>query len=155
MASNYYQATLAPDSIHLNEMQVIYLEATGATCEQESDGRYYVYWQECLDEDEENIADRVRDALEEGEVDQQMADAIGKLSFRELLRDILTNSANEKVTHLRIEGAWTCDKMRPGEFGGAATIISRSQYATVGTHSARYNPTTGKIELCYCDIVDF
>jgi hypothetical protein len=155
MANNYYQATLTPDSIHLNEMQATYLEMTGASFEKESDGRYYVFWRDCLDED--NIDEHVATALDDGDIDQQMADAIGKLSFRELLRDILNNPANvvADITHLRIDGAWTCDKMRPGEFGGAATVVTRAQYCDMNTGSVFYNKDTGKIEFRFCDVVDF
>jgi hypothetical protein len=152
MANNYYQATLTPDSIHLNDLHRAWLDLTGADWEKEKDGRYYVFWRECLNED---IEDQLNEAMADESITQEQADIIIKHGFNGMLLDILNYAPNSEVTHLRIDGAWTCSKMRPGNFGGAATIITRTQHCDMNTGSVFYNKDTGKIELRFCDIVDF
>ena len=89
----------------------------------------------------------IEDALEEGNITQEQADFISKSTFMAMMRHILHH--NPKQSHLEIRGAWTCDKMRPGEFGGGAHIISRTEHLWLGTGSAGFNKKTGKIEVDY------
>jgi len=145
MANNYSQFTMSPDSLYLSEMHQAYLDMTGAGLEKESDGRFYVYWETCLDEDIED--DQIEDALLEGDINPEQADFLRKNGFMDMMRHIL--HYNTKVTHLEIQGAWTCSKMRPGEFGGGIYVISRTEHLWLGTGSAGYNSETGKIEVNY------
>ena len=151
MANNYNQATLSPSSINLNPMHLAWLGMTGAECSKEKDGRYYVFWRECLNEDFED--DEIEGALEDGDIDQAQADFIRKSSFNEMLRHILYY--NPDVTHLRVDSAWTCEKMRPGEFGGSACVVTRTQHLDMSTGSAYYNKDTGKLEMRWCEVRDF
>jgi hypothetical protein len=143
MANNYYQATMLPDSISLNPMHQAYLAMTGASLDSESDGRFYVYWEESLSEEVDEWA--IDDALDEGTITQEFADFIKKNNFNDMMRHILMY--NPEVTHLEISGAWTCSKMRPGEFGGATCIVSRTEHLDMNTGSASFNKETGKIEV--------
>ena len=143
MANNYYQATMTPDSIHLSEMHQVFLGMTGANCEKESDGRFYVTWGECLNEDIDDF--EIIDALNEGTITEEQADFIGKTDFNSMLRHILYR--NPKVTHILVEGAWTCDRMKPGQFGGSAIMVTRTEYADISTGSVDYDKETGKIKL--------
>jgi len=145
MANNYYQATMSPDSIHLSEMHQAYLKMTGAHCEQESDGRFYVTWGEFLNEDIDPSL--IIDALNDGDITEEQADFIEKHSFNEMMRHILHRNPAE--THIMIEGAWTCERMKPGQFGGSVCVVTRDEYLDLTTGSASYNKETGKIEVSY------
>jgi hypothetical protein len=145
MPNCYNQATLSPDSIHLSTMHQAWLKMTGASCEKEDDGRFYVCWCEALNEDVGDF--QIVDALQAGTITEGEADFIGKHSFNEMLRHVLCY--NGKVSHITVEGAWTCEKMQPGLFGGAICVVSRTEHLDLSTGSARFNEKTGKIEVDY------
>lgn len=145
MPNSYYRATMSPDSIHLSPMHQAYLKMTGAQCELEDDGRFYVTWGESLNED---IGDfQIEEALEEGTITQEQADFIGKHSFNEMLRHVLYRNPTE--THILIEGAQTCSRMLPGMFGGAVVLVTRTEHLDLYTGCASYDQETGKIAVNY------
>lgn len=50
-----------------------------------------------------------------------------------VLQEILKGLPKDKYPHLIWEGSYTCDKMRPGEFGGWAVIIYRDRVESFST----------------------
>lgn len=134
---------MEPDSIHLTEAQQSYLEMTGGTCKKE-DGRFYVYWPDFLNSDGLDDWD-IDDALSRGAITATEAIRFRSLGFRECLRDILFSPGNSAVECIEVSMAWTCDKMRPGAFGGSSIIVSRTEWCDVGSYSANYDPETKKI----------
>lgn len=52
------------------------------------------------------------------------------ISFEGIFPDVVKRSALEYV---EVEAAWTCSKMRPDGFGGAATLITADAVQSVST----------------------
>ena len=183
MANNYTRATMTPTEVYLTQEQRLFLQATGAGFEidqielsplealadaandEPADlDRYYVYWEEdfneCVDEEviyellvQEDqarcLGPNVQMALEE------RAKRLAEQDFTDVLHEILLNPENAELGYLSVEGANTCSKMRPGEFGGFVGVITREEWAWANTGSAIQvedgqlvvgKPRTGKFE---------
>src|SRR3546814_2542006 len=52
------------------------------------------------------------------------------IGFEGIFQDIVQRSA---LDYVEVEAAWTCSKMRPDGFGGAATLITADDIETVST----------------------
>lgn len=52
------------------------------------------------------------------------------IGFEGIFQDIIRRSA---LDYVEVETAWTCSKMRPDGFGGAATLITAEDIASVST----------------------
>lgn len=51
----------------------------------------------------------------------------------QVFQDILNKSECAEIPYITIEGAYTCDEMRQGEFGGFAVLITRNDVESMGT----------------------
>ncbi|KTE16878.1 hypothetical protein [Sphingopyxis sp. H115] len=86
---------------------------------------------------EEGIASSVTDVVREGlekldpEADEFEVD-MSMVSFEGIFEDVVKRSA---LDYIEIETAWSCSKMRPDGFGGAATLISKSGMVSMSTAS--------------------
>jgi hypothetical protein len=134
---------MTPDSIHLSSMHQAFLEMTGASLDKESDGRFYVYWEESLCEDVGEF--QMDEAIEAGNITSDEAGFIANSSFVMMLRHILQHEPNKDVTHIEVEGAWTCSKMRPGQFGGFSYLVTREEHGFISSSSMSFDKKTGKI----------
>ena len=118
--------------VHLTERQRGLLECYGASTEQESSGKHYVFWTDFMTEtlDESDLEGFIEDGLLDAD---QLKQGKVPLTLHQLLREILLNPENQEVEALDIAGCYRCDKLRPGEFGGFAIKITRQEYASVST----------------------
>jgi len=110
MANNYNQATVSPD-LPVSHFTPAELEALATSCglRSEPDGDYLYFFAE-------------ESFCEEGE------DENGEhLDCIELFQAKLRQLDPVSHPHITIEGAATCSKMRPGEFGGFAYFITRDE----------------------------
>ena len=116
MANNYYQATVSPDlpAALFTEKELRALEiACGLTCERYGEELYF-YAEERF--------------CELGEDD----DGFG-VDCRALLQEKLRQLDPAAYPCISIQGAATCSKMRPDEFGGFAYLITRHDIRSIST----------------------
>lgn len=87
-----------------------------------------------LDEDEgiaSGLADLVRKELAERNPDDAELDLdMSMIGFEGIFQDIVQRSA---LDYVEVEAAWTCSKMRPDGFGGAATLITADAIESIST----------------------
>ena len=114
MANNYSYCTVEPNIPKdlLTPDQIKLLECSGFVLENCSNGSYYLYADSCLIEDKEYLEEIVQ--VCEGE-------RIEPVLWYDLLESLIT----EELKEFCIMGAYTCDKMRPGEFGGWVCRITK------------------------------
>ena len=116
MADNYSQATVSPNlpAALFNEEELQALEiACGLSCEKIEDDLYFfaeTSFRAEGDDDEDSTVDCL---------------ALMQAKLRQL--DPAT------YPHITIEGADTCSKMRPDEFGGFAHLITRDLVRSIST----------------------
>lgn len=68
------------------------------------------------------LADFVLKLLKKnGETEGEIELELDSLEFGKIFESI-TRRAGKKLEYIVVEGSWTCDKMRAGEFGGHASI---------------------------------
>ena len=78
-----------------------------------------------------SVADLVRKEI--GTCDPDAAELeldMSVIGFEGIFQDIIRRSA---LDHVEVEAAWTCSKMRPDGFGGAATLITADDIESVST----------------------
>jgi hypothetical protein len=115
MASNHYQATMTPDlpAAVFSEFDLHALNAAcGLRCE--GDDLLYFYAEECFSEEGEDHEGNWFNGLS-------------------LLQEKLRHLDPSAYPRIVIEGAATCSKMRPGEFGGFAFLITRDEIRYMAT----------------------
>lgn len=87
-----------------------------------------------LDEDDgvaSGLADLVRKELAERNPDEiELELDMSVIGFEGIFQDIVQRSA---LDYIEVETAWTCSKMRPDGFGGAATLITADAIESVST----------------------
>jgi len=87
-----------------------------------------------LDKDEgigSGLADLVRQEIAKcGPDDVELELDMSAIGFEGIFQDIVQRSA---LDYVEVEAAWTCSKMRPDGFGGAATLITADDIETVST----------------------
>ncbi len=87
-----------------------------------------------LNEDEgvaSGLADLVRQEMAKCDADDAELELdMSAIGFEGIFQDIVRRSA---LDHVEVEAAWTCSKMRPDGFGGAATLITADDIETVST----------------------
>lgn len=128
MANNYTEATLTPQ-VFLTPKQVAMLPCYGASYQLYEKDLHYIYWETCLNEEpDEDDVERALDRDEEG----LLGKAFQAPPLAHFLHEILMNPENEGII-LTVEGCHRCDKMRPGEFGGFALMVTRKEYAWINT----------------------
>lgn len=131
MANNYAQGTLN-EVVHLTDKLVMALVGTGARVESNGvpgsqEETSYVVWDESFQED---VDMRVEMA------DDDDVSVLDHLPIEQLFRSIFAVKGNEDIKFFVVEFAYTCDKMRLGEFGGSGLYVTRDQYLWIGSHSA-------------------
>jgi hypothetical protein len=78
-----------------------------------------------------SLADLVREQLAAGDADDDVFDLdLSAIGFEGIFQDIVKRSS---LDHVEVEAAWTCSKMRPDGFGGAATLITADDIQSVST----------------------
>jgi hypothetical protein len=116
MADNHYQATVSPDlpAALFSKEELYSLEsACGLTCEPDGDHLYF-------------FADTsFREEGEDGEG--------SSVDCLELMQAKLRQLDPDAYPHISIQGAATCSKMRPDEFGGFAHLITRDDVRSMST----------------------
>ena len=116
MANNYCHATVSPElPAHLfSEEELRSLEtACGLSCEPIGE-KLYFFAELCY--------------CEQGEND----DGFG-VNCETLLQEKLLYLDPAEYPHITIQGASTCSKMRPDEFGGFAVFITRDTIRSIST----------------------
>jgi hypothetical protein len=125
MADNYYQATVSPElpAALFNEEELQALEiACGLSCEKIEEDLYFFADTSFAAEGEDN-EDATVDCL-----------ALMQAKLRQL--------DPGAYPHITIEGAATCSKMWPGEFGGFAHLITRDEVRSMSTWQWLYEQTS-------------
>lgn len=80
---------------------------------------------------ESSLADLARDLLSRVDADADELDLdLSVISFEGIFQDIVKRSS---LDYVEVEAAWTCSKMRPDGFGGAATLITADDIQSVST----------------------
>jgi hypothetical protein len=129
MANNYTQATLTP-SVRLTDELRTALEITCASLEPDHDGTWYAHWDEGIGD----LADADTWNLPQSWSTEEAAAFQDKWSDKDLpdiLRAILAENAGVEL--LTVEGAYTCSKMRAGQFGGFGLYATREQFAAISS----------------------
>jgi len=117
MADNYTQATVIPDipKSALTDKEWGILSASGFTLFEFGDKTVYLVVKEGFILDDDYDLD------------------LGDVTALELFHKIIKNTDIEEIV---IEGAYTCSKMRSGEFGGFVTRITKDGVESFGTSQA-------------------
>ncbi len=77
------------------------------------------------------LADLVRQEIAKCDADDAELELdMSAIGFEGIFQDIVQRSA---LDHVEVEAAWTCSKMRPDGFGGAATLITADEIEAVST----------------------
>lgn len=116
MANNYYRATLSPDlpaNIFSEEELESLSDACGLKADRDGDDLYFFAEEYFCEEGEDRECSRV--------------------NCLTLLQEKLKLLDANEYPHIVIEGAATCSKMRPGEFGGFALFITREEVRGTST----------------------
>ncbi|WP_337180541.1 hypothetical protein [Sphingopyxis granuli] len=80
---------------------------------------------------ESSLADLARDELARADADADELELdLSVISFEGIFQDIVKRSS---LDYVEVEAAWTCSKMRPDGFGGAATLITADDIQSVST----------------------
>lgn len=142
MANNYIQATLSPDGLELTDDQQTWLAATGASMvpakTKEGKPGHYVFWEEGFTEcpEPDDFVNQLEDDIEDDEaLDAEVQRFIRMGGIERVLRGILRNPGNRAIPSLKIDAAATCSRMRIGEFGGFALVVTRKEFAWFSTFS--------------------
>lgn len=136
MANNYTEATMSPH-VFLTPKQKAMFKFYGATCSPKEGGFHYVYWESyfCEQPDEYDL---------HGELDEENLDDVEFPKIEIFLREVLSNQENSNIVAISVQGCDRCDKMRSGEFGGFALLVTRREYAWVTTDILQVD-SSGKI----------
>lgn len=161
MANNYEQSTVSPilPKTLFTELELLTLDAFGMTYESSNADYYYFYSEESnwgndieieekmlsdkdsftvkqyLDYIEANNLNTNNDAVFEVNLEEinDDTDSSSELSSANIFQSIL-NKPDCKEKEIVIMGAFTCDKLRQGEFGGFVTRITKDLIQHSGTH---------------------
>lgn len=79
------------------------------------------------------LADHVAEAMTRlPDGDEQVEIDVAEIGYETIFQDVVRRSA---LDFIEVETAWTCTKMRPDGFGGAATLITASAIESISTSS--------------------
>lgn len=143
MADNYFQMTIEPSlpEAKLTNLELWLLQhlfdwegddgdtlyffaENGTKADSEDD-------EEALDAilavDTSPLAEKVREVRGEEPADYWL----DGFNFDDIFQGILRR--NLDIPHVKIQGAFHCSKMRPGEFGGFATFITKDKIESIDT----------------------
>jgi hypothetical protein len=84
----------------------------------------------------EPIAISIQDFINENGEDDSDDYVSGQFSYVSIFQKILKKPECASIEDICIEGAYTCDKLRPGEFGGWVCRITRDSVQYDGTSAA-------------------
>lgn len=77
-----------------------------------------------------SVSDLVREELGKCDDATELELDMSVIGFEGIFQDIIGRSA---LDYIEVEAAWTCSKMRPDGFGGAATLITADDIESVST----------------------
>jgi len=135
MANNYAQATMSP-VIPLTEEQLEGIAALkrvlvdGEDDENALAGRWCAEFDITEDDEFPDV-----DEVEPGSYYLYYEEGSLTPGVSMVMQDILRGLDENDVPHLIWEGAYTCSKMRPGEFGGWACVITREDIQWFSTNA--------------------
>ena len=124
MANNYTQSTVEP-YLPLTARERDMLADCGAYLDKVDGGKYYIYFPEFMG-----------DALVEVQVNEDGDEIEVYEEVEYILQRILKRLDPAEYTHITVQGSWTCDKMRPDNFGGFASLITRDKVESINTWDA-------------------
>lgn len=129
MANNYAQATIQPVIPRdlFTDIEIRFLELSGFTAEiyQKGDVKVvYLY--------AESNFDMEGDTIDESYLPEVEAETFGGMTTLSILQNVIKKSAGE-ITEIIVEASFTCEKMRPGEFGGYCARITEETIQEGGT----------------------
>ncbi|PPD43761.1 MAG: hypothetical protein CTY16_12540 [Methylobacter sp.] len=175
MANNYNQATVEPNfpvlavtpfERHLlghygfshefyksDQGDTVYFFAKESLCDEVFDLEVSLVQENAQSGDP--VAMRLLDYLQEHGSEQLDTFAADEFSWECLFQAILKKPACAALDDICVMGAYTCDKLRPGEFGGWVCRITREQVQYDGTYQAyeRMKSESGKVFLDALDVV--
>lgn len=121
MANYHVATTVNPTNLQLTEVEVEILKACAYDLESNTEG-YYIYSdgsagflrpEDCSEE----VRAYLHDIFDQEELEDQDLDP------QETLEAVLQKVSDRTRTPIQIQMAFTCSKMRPDGFGGAAIVI--------------------------------
>jgi hypothetical protein len=145
MATNNLQATLTPEIRLTDELATVF-RLTGACLDPVpgQNGTWYVFWEDGITEPEQ------WDDFDPE--DWPVADKWAGKNLPDILRETLAGNPDTKL--LTIEGAWTCSRMRAGEFGGFGLYVTRQQFVSISSSDVTLG-SDGQLTLTTPAIQDF
>jgi hypothetical protein len=126
MADSYTQATVYPEipvSLITDEEREI-LERAGFTLFECSEGWYVTV--------EEGFWAEIEETVPYGEENNTQYDSVYDI-FQAVISRTFDSEEEEDINEFIIQGAFTCSKLRPGEFGGFVVRITANEVQEGGT----------------------
>lgn len=114
MANNYTQATVSPTNIPeslFTEKELEQLDYLGFSYQKNRDSDTLYFF--------------VEEGFVESDEDEDGIEVNAFKIFQEIITRSLETPAVESLRKVVIEGAYTCSKMRPGEFGGFVVRVTK------------------------------
>jgi hypothetical protein len=154
MTNNYTQATLTPDVRLTDELRAV-LEITGASLEPAGDGEWYAFWEDGINELDDNQEWGIPQYPDAAEAAAFRDRWLGK-DIADVLRAVL--ASNPGTGMLVIEGAYGCSKVRAGEFGGFGIYVTREQSAFISSQDVVMQDgqltVTARVQECAAAVAD-
>lgn len=152
MDNNYSQATVQPNFpiSSVTEFEKELLNRYGFYIADQDDSIYF-YAEECLGDVIEPVEDhliseyaakgdpiavKLLEYIQEHGSDELDSYISSEFHWQYIFQEILKKPECEGIEDICIEGAYTCDKLRPGEFGGWVCRITRESVQSDGTSAA-------------------
>jgi hypothetical protein len=157
MANNYDQATVQPNFpiLSVTDFEKELLSQFGFSYEiydsREEGNSLYFFVEECTrDEIDDLDVDLVFECAQQGDpiatnvlryIQNHSSNSLdtyvsSEFSWVSIFQEILKKPECEGIEDICVEGAYTCDKLRPGEFGGWVCRITRDSVQCDGTSAA-------------------
>lgn len=180
MANNYEQCTVEPSIPEqlVTELDLALLRGFGFNHEKDDDGTLYFFAEESvnneffgdiewdvLEHDTSPLAKEIRAYLvkngveREGVLDGEISSEV--VTWERVFQTILgkpENRGKKRITEIVAMAAYTCSKMRPGEFGGWCTRITRDTVQHNSTHGMlegmRRAPMLAKALSIVCELAE-
>lgn len=156
MADNFEQCTVEPfiPERLVTELELVLLDGFGFRYEKDGKDRLYFFAEESvnnefygtierevLEQDTSPLAKRIRDYLVEAELDNDTAPIeelpSNVVTWEYVFQTVLSkpeNRGKDRIKEVVAKAAFTCSKMRPGEFGGWVAYITPEVVKSDGTH---------------------
>lgn len=156
MADNFEQCTVEPFIPEglVTELELALLDGFGFRHEKDGKDRLYFFAEESvnnefygaierdvLEQDTSPLAKRIRDYLVKSGLDNDTAPIeelpSNVVTWEGVFQTVLSkpeNRGKDRIKEVVAKAAFTCSKMRPGEFGGWVTYITPKVVKSDGTH---------------------